>query len=134
MRNNKGITIVTLVITIVILLIIAGVSVEIGNISVTAYKDNILESEAKEVQSVAISQYQKYLAVKDKSILLGKKCDENGNETENGEYYLLDINVLQELGMDKPKDTYIVKYSTGEVINKTTPQNSKGEAIHLRSN
>lgn len=134
MRKNKGVTIVTLVIIIVVLLILAGVSAGIGNISVTSYKDNILETEAKEVQTAVISQYQKYLAVKDTSLLVGTKCDENGNETEDGEYYLLNKNDLQEIGMEKPKDEYIVKYDTGEVINKTTPKNSKGENIHLKGN
>ena len=134
MKKNKGVTIVTLVIIIVVLLILAGVSAGIGNVSVTSYKDNILETEAKEVQTAVISQYQKYLAVKDTSLLVGTKCDENGHETEDGEYYLLNTNDLQELEMENPKDTYIVKYNTGEVINKTTPQNSKGKEIHLKGN
>ena len=120
MRKNKGVTIVTLVIIIVVLLILAGVSAGIGNVSVTSYKDNVLETEAKEVQTAVISQYQKYLAVKDTSLLVGTKCDENGNETEDGEYYLLNVNDLQELGMENP--------------NKTTPQNSKGKEIHLKGN
>ena len=134
MKKNKGVTIVTLVIIVVILLILAGVSAGIGNISVTSYKDNILETEAREVQTAVITQYQKYLTVKDTSLLVGTKCDENGHETEDGEYYLLNVNDLQELGMENPKDTYIVKYNTGEVINKTTPQNSKGKEIHLKGN
>lgn len=134
MKKDNGVTIVTLVIMIIVLLIIAGVSVEIGRISFTRYKDKILETEAKEVQTAVISQYQKYLTVKDADLLFGKKCDENGKEIQNGEYYLLNISALEELGMENPKDTYIVKYSTGEVINKTTPQNSKGEDIHLKGN
>lgn len=134
MKRNKGVTIVTLVIIIVVLLILAGVSIEIGNISVTSYKDSILETEAKEVQTAVISQYQKYLTVKDLDLFLGTKCDENGNENTNGEYYLLKTNELEKLGMENPKDEYIVKYNTGEVINKTTPQNSKGESIHLKGN
>lgn len=134
MRKNKGVTIVTLVIIIVVLLILAGVAVGIGNISVTSYKDSILETEAKEVQTAVISQYQKYLAVKDTSLLVGTRCDKNGNENSNGEYYLLDEKILEDIGMKNPKDTYIVKYDTGEVINKTTPQNSKGKEIHLKGN
>lgn len=134
MRKNKGVTISSLVITIIILLIIAGISISVGNISITAYQDNILEAEAKELQTVVISQYQKYLTVKDATLLVGKKCDDNGNVTEDGEYYLLNKNDLQEIGMEKPKDEYIVKYDTGEVINKTTPKNSKGENIHLKGN
>ena len=35
MKNNKGITMVTLVIIIVVLLILSGVSIGIGSISVT---------------------------------------------------------------------------------------------------
>ena len=115
MRKNKGVTIVTLVIIVVILLILAGVSAEIGNVSISNHKDKILETEAREVQTAVISQYQKYLTVKDTSLLIG-------------------ANDLQELGMENPKDTYIVKYNTGEVINKTTPQNSKGKEIHLKGN
>lgn len=134
MRKNKGVTIASLVITIIILLIIAGISISVGNISITAYQDNILEAEAKELQTAVISQYQKYLTVKDATLLVGKKCDDNGNVTEDGEYYLLNKNDLQEIGMEKPKDEYIVKYDTGEVINKTTPKNSKGENIHLKGN
>lgn len=134
MKKNKGVTIASLVITIIILLIIAGISISVGNISITAYQDNILEAEAKELQTAVISQYQKYLTVKDATLLVGKKCDDNGNVTEDGEYYLLNKNDLQEIGMEKPKDEYIVKYDTGEVINKTTPKNSKGENIHLKGN
>ena len=62
------------------------------------------------------------------------ECDENGNVTEAGEYYLLKTKDLEKLGMESSKDEYIVKYNTGEVINKTTPQNSKGESIHLKGN
>lgn len=47
MKNNKGITMVTLVIIIVVLLILSGVSIGIGSISVTSYKDSVLNSEAK---------------------------------------------------------------------------------------
>ena len=65
-------------------------------------------------------------------IRTGRKDANYGNE--DGEYYLLNVNDLQELGMENPKDTYIVKYNTGEVINKTTPQNSKGKEIHLKGN
>lgn len=134
MNKNKGVTIITLVIIVVILLIIASVTFEVGDILITSYKDNLLESEAKEVQMAVISQYQKYLTIKDNDLFLGTKCDENGNERQNGEYYLLKINELEKLGMENPKDEYIVKYNTGEVINKTTPYNSKGENIHLIGN
>ena len=130
MKNNKGITMVTLVIIIVVLLILSGVSIGIGSISVTSYKDSVLNSEAKEVQMAVISQYQKYLAVKDTGLFFGT----NGNVTEAGEYYLLKTKDLEKLGMENSKDEYIVKYNTGEVINKTTPQNSKGESIHLKGN
>ena len=95
MKNNKGITMVTLVIIIVVLLILSGVSIGIGSISVTSYKDSVLNSEAKEVQMAVISQYQKYLAVKDTGLFFGTKCDENGNVTEAGEYYLLKTKDLE---------------------------------------
>lgn len=134
MKKENGIAIVTLVIIVIVLLILAGVSAVIGKNSIKTYKDNILLSEAREVQSVINSQYQKYLAVKDTQLLLGTKCDKNGTLSEYGEYYLLDTSTLEKLGLKNPKDTFIVNYSTGEVINKTTPKDSNGKSIYLQGN
>ena len=132
MKRNNGITLVTLVITIIILLIIAGVTISVGSVSINLHKDKILSSELKEIQIVVMQQYQKHLTVKDESLLIGTKCAISGdiNATDK-EYYLLNVEDLEKLGMENAKDTYIVNYKTGEVINKTS-KNSKGEELHLQ--
>lgn len=58
--NNKGITLVSLVVTIVILLIIASISINWGLNSVQESKDNILLSELNMVQHAVLEQYTKY--------------------------------------------------------------------------
>ncbi len=131
MEKNKGVTLVILVITIIVILIIAGVSIGIGSFSINLYQDSILDSEAKELQTVIINQYQRYLSVNDESILIGTPCDSTGDTNASvKEYYLLKNEDLINLGMKNPKDEYIVNYKTGEIINKTSV-NSKGEQIHL---
>lgn len=125
LTSTKAIALSTLVITIIVLLIIAGVSITIGNYSIENYKDNTLESEIKMVQTAVHSQYEKYLATKDKDLLVGKQCDKNGNEITNGEYNLLKPEDLQKIGMQNPKDTYIVNYKTGEVINQTSKKSDE---------
>lgn len=129
-KLNKGITLITLVIIIIILLILAGVSITVGSFSIDSYKDNILESEIMMVQTAIHSQYEKYLATKDKNLLMGEECDKNGNEITNGEYNLLKPEDLEKIGMENPKDTYIVNYKTGEVINKTSKK-SDGAILQL---
>lgn len=130
LTSDKGITLATLVITIIVLLILAGVTITIGSFSTDSYKDNILESEIMMVQTAIHNQYEKYLTTKDKDLLVGTKCDENGNENTNGEYNLLKPKDLEEIGMENPKDTYIVNYKTGEVINKTSTK-SDGTILQL---
>lgn len=129
-KLNKGITLITLVITIIILLILAGVSITVGSFSIDSYKDNILESEIMMVQTAIHSQYEEYLVTNDRDLLVGNKCDKNGNEITNGEYNLLKPEDLEKIGMENPKDTYIVNYKTGEVINKTSKK-SDGAILQL---
>ena len=133
LKNNKGVTLAVLVITIIILLIIAGVTITVGFTSTDKYIDSELESEIRMVQTAVISQYDKYLIVKDTELLVGDKCDQNGNLNEAGEYNLLESEDLIKIGMKNPKDTFIVNYRTGEVINKTTTF-SDGTKIELDGN
>ncbi len=130
LTSIKGVTLAVLVITIIVLLILAGVSITLGNLEIDNYKDNILESEIMMVQTAVYDQYEKYLATKDNNLLVGTKCDENGNENIDEEYNLLKPEDLLKIGMENPKDTYIVNYKTGEIINKTSKK-SDGTILKL---
>lgn len=130
LTSTKAVTLAILVVVIIILLILAGVSITIGSLSVEKHKNNILESEIIMVQTVVHSQYEKYLTTKDINLLVGQKCDKNGNEITNGEYNLLKPEDLEKIGLENPKDTYIVNYKTGEIINYTSKK-SDGTILQL---
>lgn len=138
MKNQKGITLISLVITIIILLILASISIYTGTNNVKESRDSAVKTELQFVQQAVLQKYAKYKLTGDKSILPGNPYpdftklneiisqinektkvtivlkDENANN-----YYLLDKNSLQALGITNTEDEYIVNYTTGEVINKT---------------
>lgn len=129
--NEKGVTLVALIISIIILLILAGVSITIGSFSIDNYKNKTLESEIRMVQTAVMSQYEKFIAIKDASLLVGEQCSESGDiNATTKEYNLLEPEDLEKIGMENPKDTYIVNYKTGEVINKTSTK-SDGTILKL---
>ena len=129
--NEKGVTLVALIITIIILLILSGVSITIGGYSIDSYKNNALESEIRMVQTAVMSQYEKYITTKDVSLLVGEQCSESGNiNATTKEYNLLEPEDLEKIGMENLKDAYIVNYKTGEVINKTSTK-SDGTILKL---
>lgn len=129
--NEKGVTLVALIITIIILLILAGVSITIGSFSIDNYKNKTLESEIRMVQTAVMSQYEKYIAIKDASLLVGEQCSESGDiNAITKDFNLLEPEDLEKIGMENPKDTYIVNYKTGEVINKTSTK-SDGTILKL---
>lgn len=158
-RNNKGITLIALVITIVVLLIIASISIVGGIEGAETAAENKLLTELDMVQHAVLERYTKVCITKE--IVPGSPIDyeEMKNElTEYSEspkestytitdvnnvqsnqqndigtyqyYYRLDSNALKELGITNTKDTYIVNYSTGEVLNETTPKTSSGKILY----
>lgn len=113
-KNNKGITLVALVITVIILAILAGVSVSLGiNITSTAKFENV-ETNLLLIQSKCkIMAEQKYI---------GEISEEDlyGTEQTEGEYigwYLLSQADLNSMGLTdvKAEDNYYVDYDNDDV-------------------
>lgn len=155
-KSQKGITLMALVVTIIILLIIAGIGIgEIagngGDINQT--EDVMALSELKKIQQAVLETYIKYKQLGNKNVLIG---NEIGNNTAQGElsairrglelktnaeqqsmpeykYYELDKNQLTSLGLDNihNNDKYIVNYSTGEVFNITQKKTAKGDILYV---
>lgn len=125
MRNKKGISLITLIITIVVLLILASISIFIG------YEYNInkanftkIYNEMKEVSStIQERQVENRL---DNTIypLVGKKLttadaiEINGVTYGEGYYLVTPEEMASSLGLSNVTREYIVNYSTGEVISK----------------
>ena len=55
-KNQTGVTIVSLVITVIVLMIVAGIGVKVGTDQITKTKDNTVVSELSMVQHAILEQ------------------------------------------------------------------------------
>lgn len=145
-RRNDGITIITLVITIVLLLIISGISIT-GMLRGHEETEEVSQiAELNMIQHAALEKYTK--AQLTKETLPGTVIDKDEVDriieeinTESGEnislkgteYKQLDKMDLENLGIEKEDDIYIINYKTGEVINKTKKVTKSGKALYIYS-
>lgn len=145
-RKNKGITLITLVITVVLLLIISGISIT-GTLRGHEETEDVSQiSELNMIQHVILERYTK--AQLTKETLPGTKMDIsevqkiideiNNNSGENinlkgTEYKQLSTADLENLGVTKEDDTFIVNYKTGEVINASKKVTKSGKALYIYS-
>ena len=156
MKNEKGITLVTLVITIVVLAIIASITITGGIDAKKNVKDTksaVLKSEIAQVQQIVLETDIKYKQTKNSNILLGEKITfneaktalqeisgslslrgENYDDVSNGDieiyYYKIDSELLEQLGITGSEQKYIINYSTGEVFNYQTKTTSNGDLLY----
>lgn len=142
-RENRGITLVVLVITVVLILIIVGITLT----SFFANRDEISKisktTELNMVQHAILERYTKYQLTKEtlpgttvnleevKSLIdeINSKSNEN-IQLKGTEYKILRKSDLRHLGIKNPKDAYIVNYKTGEVINSSIKVTEDGEALY----
>lgn len=145
-RENNGITLVTLVITIILLIIISGISIT-GTISNQKEAESSTQiEELIMVQHAILERYTKSQLTKE--ALPGTQIEKQEVEaiiseinTTTGEiiqlkgteYYRLNESNLKSLGItgEKAKDTYIVNYKTGEVINETIKVTKTNKALYI---
>lgn len=159
-KSQKGITLVALVVTVIVLLILAGIGIgELSNNNedITQTKDTMSLAELNKVQQVVIENYLKYIQIKNEHILtgVGQKIDEEKyNEINNKlkqisnnefhlidfsdntdeSYYMLNGDDLKSLGLQNihNNDVYVVNYSTGEVFNYTQQKNASGDILYIK--
>ena len=136
-KSENGITLVSLVITIIILLILATISIDWGKTSLTQSEDNRLQAELEMMHHAVLETYTKHKtqAQVAPQELPGEKIGnidtENGipgdiQLDKNGNYYKLSQKEdFKAIGMKNVKDTYIVDYETGEVVNITSTKSDK---------
>jgi type II secretory pathway pseudopilin PulG len=144
--KDNGITLVALVITIIVLIIIAGVSITgaiRGNQETQEASDF---SELNMVQHALLERYTKAQLTKEDLPGTGVEInevqsiiDEINNLTQNSielkgndvDYKELSEQDLNELGITNENDVFIVNYKTGEVINKTKKVTKSGKALYI---
>ena len=146
-RKNEGNTVITLVITILLLLIIAGISITGTLRGHEETEETTQISELNMIQHAIFERYTK--AQLTKETLPGTAIEltevnaivEKINNQASGEkitlkgteYKQLSIADLKNLGITKEKDTFIVNYKTGEVINASKKVTKSGKALYIYS-
>lgn len=117
-KSQKGMTLATVIVMIIIMLIIATVSIVAGNRLIVDSKEY---KEEQELQSVKAAVSRKKAEVNMAGVLipLGEsyvgsidpiiKSDSEGTVVANG-WYLLDEEALQKLGISDASSRYIVNY------------------------
>lgn len=153
MKNEKGVTLISLVITIIVLLILASISTYTGIGNIKETRESVRKTELQLVQQAVIQKYTKYNLTGDDKLLQGvayldftelnsliaeirkligvtiELKDDNANN-----YYLLNKTSLANLGIANTEDEYIVNYTTGEVLNKTRLVNTESkEPLYIYS-
>lgn len=150
-KNQKGVTMIALIITIIVLLIIASISIGSAlNSHETAAKNKIL-TEVGMVQHAALERYTKQVTIGNENfpgeeytskaeieadidkIKDDSKLSEILNNTTPEDYYFLDKNALKNLGVTDTEDSYIINYKLGIAINATVQVTEDGKPLYVYS-
>lgn len=145
-RKKSGITLISLVITIILLIIISTISITGTIKSQKETKESSQFSELNMIQHAILERYTKSQLTKEKlpgttvnllevkAITDKMSLDTGENITLKGEdYKRLNKIDLKELGITRETDSYIVNYSTGEVINETVKVTESKKALYIYS-
>ncbi len=144
--NQKGVTLVALAVTMIVLVIIAGVGISTGISGHKKSNDAKLVTELEMVQHAVLEQYVKYKATKDEDCLIGsevpketiyKMANELGVmlDKPSDTYYKLNKSDLAKIGIvEQGEDEYIVNYASGETINATRKKLSNGDPLYVSAN
>ena len=146
-RNEKGITLIALTVTIIILLIIAAITIGGGKESIKMTKSNKLLAELDMIQHACLERYTEYKLIHDSSILVGTEVEFSVAQSlasqmgytieDEGTFYELNpenSEDIESLGLSQVEDTYIINYENGLVMNKTTPEAPNGEKLFKKAN
>lgn len=145
-RKNDGITLIALVITVIMLLIISGISITGTVIDQKQAEANVQIAELDIIQHAILERYVKSQLTKEElpgTIMeitevteivkeINKTTGQN-IDLKGTEYRKLQKRDLEELGITGEKDIYIVNYKTGEVINQTQKVTKTGVALYIYS-
>lgn len=153
-NKEKGITLLALVVTIIMLIILASTIVNIGQNEIKESEENAKLSELGIVQNAILQRKTKAdltdedypgETIIEANINLEKTIEEINNNRASGEeeiikkdddnsnYYFLSTENggLEELGITNSEDAYIVNYETGEIINYTTKLTETGKPLYI---
>ena len=143
-RKNNGITLIALVISIIILIILAGISISgtirgqdeteegVQIIELNIVQHAILERNTKaqltkeSLPGTIIEKTEVQKIIDEMNSISGENINLKGTE-----YKQLNKEDLEKLGVIDEENIFIVNYSTGEVINKTLKVTKSKKALYI---
>lgn len=139
MKNEKGVTLLALVITLTVLAIIGFTVFFTAKELDENVEDDVLIEELKTVQHIVLQEYNKKLTLGDEYIYKGTKVTNIETYNTNLGINLLTSNSYYELTPDNFKSLrvknvsskYLVCYETGEVVN-IDYKTSGGEILYTK--
>ncbi len=121
-KNNKGVSLISLAITIIVIIIIAGIAISnfFGETQDKATSAKVL-NEFIEVENAVIQRGKEHKLDGSVYPYLGIKLDDDNailinNKLYGAGYYLLEADSLTNLGVTGTIKNYVVNYETGEVL------------------
>ncbi len=143
-RKNNGITLMALVITIILLIIISGISITGTIRGQEETEENTKITEMYMIQHAILEKYTKSkltneklpgtdISIEEVNTIIKNINSKTGEKIvlKGKEYKRLSETDLETLGIIQEEDTYIVNYKTGEVINETVKITSTGRALYI---
>lgn len=141
-KKESAVTMMVLVITIVVLIILSGIIIQYSINGIEYSKEKKLLSDLEAVQHAIYEQYEQYKITGDESFIIGTLAtnQEKSNLEEHSwqiatpegieeQYYKLDKEDLEEIGIENTKDEYIVNYKTGECYNLTQKKTKENNHV-----
>ncbi len=151
-KNNKGISIISLIIIVVIMILLASITAYEANSIVTTAKEQsittnllLIQAQIRIINEKTVFENEEQ---KKQELLLGEQISNNSSmvntmkdkgiisEEENIEkFYILSQENLEEMGLNtlNASDGYIVNYETEEVIYIYGVKNSSGKYVYKLS-
>lgn len=120
LKNNRGVTLVILIVTIIVLLIITGITITLSIESIDQTTDVQDKSEMLIIQHAIQERYVEYTQTNKSDLLIGKKIDYNiDDDADLEECYEIETKKhFEDLGVDVDgvsKSKFIVNYEIGYV-------------------
>ena len=121
MKNNKGVTLVNVLIIIIVLIIIAGISIvggrDILNNSKDSQKNENLSSVKAVVNNISIKINSAGVLAPADTKVYGKIASNIlSGDASLKDWYILDKEDLEEMGVTYIDETYLVNYKENKVI------------------
>ncbi len=150
-KDNKGITLISLGLIILLLLIISSITIYTGINEIRNAEEKKEISELEMVSHAVFQRYTNYIKTNNNSFLIGQKLNNDeinqissqlgvslvlipsSYSEEIKAYYRLNPEDLKQIGINDSQDTYIVNYLTGEAINETKKKTDTGKVLYTYS-